>query len=86
VRDEVVLAVAGLVDLGLELLTHTAGQMGDLMRRRDLTELAREGYSDLKARGELALRRHVEVPESHVELLARRVAERRHGGDVPARH
>ncbi len=64
-RDALHLA-AGLADL-------VAGGVRDATRR--LPGLA-EVREELRARGELALRRTGAPAEAHMELLARRVAER----------
>lgn len=73
--EDLVYAVAGLADLALSQVERTVGQLRGLLRRKDLADLAREGHQDLKARGELALRRHA-VPEPHMEALARVAAAR----------
>ncbi|MER5865189.1 polyprenyl synthetase [Kitasatospora sp. NPDC002040] len=76
--EDLVYAVAGLADLALSRVERGAGLLRGLLRRDDLGELAREGHQDLKARGELALKRHA-VPEAHMEQLARIAAARLSG-------
>jgi hypothetical protein len=70
--EVLVYAAAGIADLGL-------GRVRELSRRSDLSDQAREGCRELVARGELSLNRlrHVgNAPESYLETLARRAADR----------
>ncbi|GAA4615220.1 hypothetical protein GCM10023195_66930 [Actinoallomurus liliacearum] len=64
--DEILYLTAGLADLV------TGGLRGAARRLPGLAEVREE----LRARGELAVRRTGPEPESHMEVLARRVAER----------
>ncbi|GAA3950371.1 hypothetical protein GCM10023085_36180 [Actinomadura viridis] len=69
-QDEVVYLVAGLADLVM-------GGMRDATRRLPGLTAVRE---ELRARGELALKRTGPSSEAHMEVLARRVAERNSHG------
>ncbi|GLW09549.1 hypothetical protein Misp01_46780 [Microtetraspora sp. NBRC 13810] len=73
--EEILLTLAGAADLVLDRVEVATRRLRATLGRSDLTELLREGHDDLKARGRLTLGRH--VPESHLEVLARRAAERR---------
>ncbi|MGH3240724.1 MAG: hypothetical protein ACRDNL_10095 [Spirillospora sp.] len=65
-HDEALHLAAGAADVVL-------GGMRDVVRRLPgLGEVRRE----LRARGELALRRTAQTPPAHMEVLARRVSER----------
>ncbi|MDN3353142.1 hypothetical protein [Actinomadura sp. DC4] len=69
-RDEVLSLAAGMADL-------VAEGMRDLARRLPgLTEARQE----LRARGELALKRVGAEPRAHMEVLARKAAERANDG------
>jgi hypothetical protein len=79
--DEVVLTVAGLADLAASLaarqLRRALGPVQEIVKRSDLHELTREGHSDLKARGALALERRLPAADvPHLEALARRADPR----------
>jgi hypothetical protein len=68
--------MAGLVDLGLSGVERALREVRSVLRRSDLRALTREGRADLRARGEVALRRYMPVPESRMEYLARTAFER----------
>lgn len=72
--DDLVYAAAGLVDVAVSLTQGAIERLGTVLRRSDLPELSREGREDLRARGELALRRYAGTAESHLEALARQTA------------
>jgi hypothetical protein len=69
-RDELLYLAAGAADLVAE------GFRGLGRRLPGLVEVREE----LRARGELALRRTGTAPEAHLEILARRVVERTQDG------
>ena len=69
-QDEVLYLAAGVADL-------VAGGVRGAARRLPGLAAVRE---ELRARGELALRRIGAAPEAHMEVLARRVAERSEDG------
>ncbi|MBC6457087.1 hypothetical protein [Actinomadura sp. HBU206391] len=69
-RDEVLYVAAGAADLMAE------GLRGLFRRLPGLVEVRQE----LRARGELALRRTGTASEAHLEVLARQAAGRRHDG------
>jgi hypothetical protein len=76
-RDlEAVLVMAGVADLALTGIGAALRGVQGLLRRSDLAELAQDGQEEMKARGRLALQRYACVSDSHMELLARRVAAR----------
>ncbi|QKW10520.1 hypothetical protein HUT18_32980 [Streptomyces sp. NA04227] len=77
--EEAVQIVAGLVDLGLEQAEGLIRRMRGVLGRSDLDVITADGREDLRARGELALKRHAPTAESHMETLARQVAARRSG-------
>lgn len=64
--DEVLLLAAGAADVVAD------GMRGVVRRLPGLGEVRQE----LRARGELALRRTAQTPPAHMEVLARRVSER----------
>ena len=68
-RNEVLQLAAGAADL-------VAGGLRDAARRLPRLADVRE---ELRARGELALRRTAPVPEAHPEVLARQVVRRTSG-------
>jgi hypothetical protein len=68
-QNEILHLVAGMADL-------VAGGLRDAARR--LPRLA-EVREELRARGELALRRTAPAPEAHLEVLSRQVAQRTSG-------
>ncbi|GAA2096970.1 hypothetical protein [Actinomadura alba] len=68
--DEVLYLAAGVADLMAE------GMRGLFRRLPGLVEVRQE----LRARGELALRRTGTAPEAHMEVLARQVAMRKLDG------
>ncbi|MDX6704504.1 MAG: hypothetical protein QOK16_1770 [Solirubrobacteraceae bacterium] len=79
--DEIVLTMAGLADLAASLtarqLRRAVRPVQEIVKRSDLRELTREGHSDLKARGALALKRRLpEADVPHLEALARRADAR----------
>jgi hypothetical protein len=80
--ESVVYAMAGVADLFLNRVGGALQTMGAVLQRSDREELVGDGFNDLKARGELALKRHNPMPESHLETIARRVARR--AGDSDA--
>ncbi|SEG88455.1 hypothetical protein SAMN04489712_1226 [Thermomonospora echinospora] len=65
-HDEVIYLAAGVADLVM------GGMRGAVRRLPGLGEVRQE----LRARGELALRRTAQTPPAHMEVLARRVGER----------
>ncbi|WP_205718141.1 hypothetical protein [Actinomadura soli] len=65
-RDEVLHLAAGAADVVM------GGIRGAVRRLPGLGEVRQE----LRARGELALRRTAQAPPAHMEVLARRVSER----------
>jgi hypothetical protein len=69
-REEALYLAAGVADLLAD------GLRGVARRLPGLAEVRQE----LRARGELALRRHGTEPLAHMEVLARRVAERTQDG------
>jgi hypothetical protein len=69
-RDEVLYLAAGVADLVAE------GVRGLTRRLPGLAEARQE----LRARGELALRRTSTEPRAHLEVLARQAAERNQDG------
>ncbi|MCW2947545.1 MAG: hypothetical protein JWR24_4262 [Actinoallomurus sp.] len=69
-QDEMLYLAAGVADLVV------GGMRGGARRLPRLVEMREE----LRARGELALRRTGSAPEAHLEVLARRVAERNADG------
>ncbi|HEX2316558.1 MAG TPA: hypothetical protein VHJ17_22635 [Thermomonospora sp.] len=71
---------AGVADVLLGGAEGAARRARSLLRRSDLADLARDGHDDLRARGELAVRRY--LPEPHLEVLARRAIARRQSGDA----
>src|SRR3979409_943741 len=73
---EAVLLLAGVADLALSGLGAALRGVQGLLRRSDLAELAQDGQEEMKTRGRLALQRYACVSDSHMELLARRVAAR----------
>ncbi|MFI0482288.1 hypothetical protein [Actinomadura sp. 9N215] len=66
VHDEVLHLAAGAADVVM------GGMRGVVRRLPGLGEVRQE----LRARGELALRRTPQTPPAHMEILARRVSER----------
>lgn len=80
--EGLVYAVAGAADLVLSRVGGVLQQVGAVLQRSDREALLGDGYSDLRARGELALKRHDPLPESHLESLARRVARRTSDSDA----
>ena len=79
--EQVVVTLAGVADLAASLavrgLARAREPVEEVVQRSDLRELARDGHKDLKARGELALGRHLrrdDVP--HLEILARKADAR----------
>jgi hypothetical protein len=75
--EQAVLLVAGLADLAVSALGSVTGTVRGLLRRSDVAELAADAERDVKARGQLALDRYAAVPPAHLEVLARKVLERR---------
>ena len=71
--------LAGVIDLGLEQVEGALHWLRGLLGRSDLGALAGDGHEDLRARGELALRRCAPSAESHFEALARHAAATRAG-------
>ncbi|WP_394835639.1 hypothetical protein LVJ94_01760 [Pendulispora rubella] len=69
--------MAGLADLAITQLSQRARQIGKLLGRADLKELVHDGHEELRARGELALKRYGNAPEPHLEVLAQRVIARK---------
>ncbi|XVQ86608.1 hypothetical protein ACQP2K_04055 [Microbispora siamensis] len=65
-QDEVLHLVAGAADLVAERLRGAARLLPGLTEVRE----------ELRARGELALKRAAPASEAHMEILARRAAER----------
>ncbi|MFD3683970.1 hypothetical protein ACFWTE_03990 [Nocardiopsis sp. NPDC058631] len=74
--SEPVLLAAGVADLVFDRVGGALRGARSLLGRSDLPELAADGREELRRRGQLALRRYVSVPECHMELLARRAADR----------
>ncbi|MFI6366208.1 hypothetical protein ACIBG0_26015 [Nocardia sp. NPDC050630] len=75
--EDAVLLAAGLADLALSRVGPAVDRLRGLLRRSDLSGLAGEVETDLKARGRLALDRYATVSEAHLEILARQVVARR---------
>jgi hypothetical protein len=80
--DDVVHTLAGLADLALGQVEHTVRLVRSGLARADLGELVREGNNELKARGELTVRRYQPMAEPHLEHLARRAARRIDNADA----
>lgn len=74
---------AGVIDVASAAAHVPLLRLQAQLRRSDLADIAGEGQSDLRIRGELAIRRL--RPEPHLELLAQRAlsqrAEGRRNGD-----
>ena len=68
-QNEVLHLAAGVVDLVAEGWRQTVRRLPGLAEVRE----------ELRARGELALKRNVPVPEAHTEVLSRQVAQRTAG-------
>jgi hypothetical protein len=68
-QNDVLYLAAGVVDL-------VAGGWRQTLRRLPALAEVRE---ELRARGELALKRNVPVPEAHTEVLSRQVTRRTAG-------
>jgi hypothetical protein len=81
-EHDAVLVVAGLADLAFSGIGAVLRRGQELLGRSDLADLAQDGRDDVKARGRLALQRYVTLPESHMELIAQRVAARRGESDA----
>jgi hypothetical protein len=81
-RQGVVYAVAGVADLVLNRVGAALQTAGEVLQRADRDELVGDGINDLRARGELALKRHDPLPESHLETLAGRIARRTNDSDA----
>ncbi|MEV0410579.1 hypothetical protein AB0I68_07110 [Streptomyces sp. NPDC050448] len=70
------LLAAGVADIALDQLRHSADRAQDVLRRPDLRDLLTDGVVELRKRGELATRRAGAGAENHLETMARRAAER----------
>jgi hypothetical protein len=66
--------LVGLADLALSNAQRAIRGLRARSCRADLADLIRDGCEELKARGELALRRNPFSADPHLEGLARRVA------------
>ncbi|MGW5879028.1 hypothetical protein ACWFMI_21015 [Nocardiopsis terrae] len=79
---EPVLIAAGVADLAFSGIGAALRRARALLVRSDLVELSQDGREELRQRGRLALQRYVPVPESHLELLARRAISQPGQSDV----
>jgi hypothetical protein len=75
--EDVVYVMAGLADLGLSRVEGALRGLRSVLKRPDLRELTRDGHADLRARGELAMKRYMPAPEARLERLARLALARR---------
>jgi hypothetical protein len=82
--EQVVLVVAGLVDLAVSTIGTAVGTAQQLLRRSDGAEIAKDAQHDLMARGRIALDRYAAAPAAHLEVLAQHAVTRRtaSGGDA----
>ncbi|MET9506365.1 polyprenyl synthetase [Streptomyces sp. NPDC006259] len=70
-EEQALLLAAGLADLAAHAVGSAFGRLRGLLRRSDTAELAQAAQQELQARGRLALDRYTNVPEAHLEVLAR---------------
>jgi hypothetical protein len=80
--EQAVQTAAGVADLLASFAVRQAKRVvapaRDVVMRSDLRELTREGHSDLRARGALALQRRLpDADPPHLETLAQRAKRAR---------
>ena len=80
--EDALAAAVGLADLAYSQVKHALRPLQGAIQRSDLRELTRDGHDDLRARGELRMKRHASAPQPHLDALAKAAARRNAGGDA----